>query len=178
VKAKSPNHELGKMTRWRNELAPYLGQMERTRLRLAQTAVTTRARNDLAPWAPSLIHKDFYPANVFWDGSRVWVVDFDELAIGDPALDVGHFLAHMQNMSLKDSGTSDAYAEVSAHFLVSYLKTTRLSVAGRLPFYKCYTFLKLAAKEARRKRGDWESLMSKLLDLACAEADRAREEPV
>jgi aminoglycoside phosphotransferase (APT) family kinase protein len=178
VEAKGPAHELRKLSRWRNEVAPYLGRDQRTKLRFAQNALRRRASNDRTQWTPALIHKDFYPANVFWDGRCVWVVDFDELAVGDPALDVGHFLAHMQNVSLKDTGASDGYADASAYFLNSYQETSKVSVAARLPFYKSYTFLKLAAKEARRKRGDWESLCSKLIELACHEAEYARSEAV
>jgi hypothetical protein len=178
VEAKGPAHEFRKLSRWRNEVAPYLGRDQRTKLRFAQNALRRRARNDRTQWTPALIHKDFYPANVFWDGRCIWVVDFDELAVGDPALDVGHFLAHMQNVSLKDTGASDGYADASAHFLNSYQETSKVSVAARLPFYKSYTFLKLAAKEARRRRGDWESLFSRLIELACREAEHARPEAV
>jgi tRNA A-37 threonylcarbamoyl transferase component Bud32 len=179
VEEKGPAHELRKMSRWRDEVAPYLGRGERTKLRFAQNALRSRARNDPTHWIPALIHRDFYPANVVWDGHSIWVVDFDELALGDPALDVAHFLAHVQNVSLKDTGACDAHARASAHFLNSYQETSKASLAARLPFYKSYTFLKLAAKEARRKRGDWESLFTSLIDLACREAEGfARPEEV
>jgi aminoglycoside phosphotransferase (APT) family kinase protein len=54
------------------------------------------------------IHRDFYPAQVLVDGERLWLVDFDLYCLGDPALDVGNFLAHLTEQSLRAFGRPDA----------------------------------------------------------------------
>ena len=45
---------------------------------------------------------------------------------------------------------------------------------ARLPAYRAYTFLKLAATEARRRRPGWEEQARTLVGLACEELERAR----
>lgn len=175
VKLKAQAREVRKIDRWCGEIAPHLGGSERRRLRQARSLLHGIAEG-LSPCTPALIHRDFYPANVFWDGRRVCVLDFDQLALGDPALDAGHFLAHLQNAALRAAGRADTYAGAGAVFLDSYLEGARAGIAPRLPLYRAYTFLKLAAKEARRERGDWRRLLGVLTDLACREAEEATRE--
>lgn len=45
----------------------------------------------LQPVPQTLVHVDYWPGNVLWDGERVSaVVDWEEAAIGDPAIDVAY----------------------------------------------------------------------------------------
>ncbi len=54
------------------------------------------ARLDKAAGArPALIHRDFHDKQVLVTPSTTTVIDFDTLALGDPALDVGNYLAHV-----------------------------------------------------------------------------------
>jgi hypothetical protein len=54
------------------------------------------------------IHRDFYPDQIIVSGSRLYLIDLDLYCLGDPALDVGNFLAHLTEMALR--GTSDVVA--------------------------------------------------------------------
>ena len=47
------------------------------------------------------IHRDFYPAQVMVDGERLCLIDFDLYCQGDPALDVGNFLGHVIEESVR-----------------------------------------------------------------------------
>jgi aminoglycoside phosphotransferase (APT) family kinase protein len=116
--------------------------------------------------AASMIHKDFYYAHTLWDGETVWVVDFDELHIGDPAFDVGHFLAHLANLAFRQTGRPDAYAREASVFLERYLERAPAGVRDRVPFYRAYTFVKLAATDVARKRDGWRERAALLTDLA------------
>lgn len=60
--------------------------------------------------APKLcgIHRDFYPAQVIVDGERLWLIDFDLFCEGDPGLDVGNFIGHMIESSLRATGDANA----------------------------------------------------------------------
>lgn len=50
----------------------------------------------LRPAPECLLHMDFWPGNVLWQGGRISaVVDWDGAAFGDPALDVGNFRMEM-----------------------------------------------------------------------------------
>ena len=50
------------------------------------------------------IHRDFYGDQVIVSGSRLYLIDFDLLCYGDAAIDVGNFLGHIIEQSLRGSG--------------------------------------------------------------------------
>jgi len=50
------------------------------------------------------IHRDFYPDQVIIEGDETTLLDLDLFALGDPALDVGNFTAHLTEMALRDHG--------------------------------------------------------------------------
>lgn len=52
----------------------------------------------------TLIHRDFYPDQVRVQGDRLWLLDLDLCCQGDPALDIGNFIAHITEQSLRDTG--------------------------------------------------------------------------
>ena len=58
---------------------------------------------------PCGIHRDFYPAQVLVDGTRLWLVDFDLYCRGDPGLDVGNFIGHLTEESLRTFGDAAAW---------------------------------------------------------------------
>ena len=56
------------------------------------------------------VHRDFYPGQVVADGARLYLIDFDLYCAGDPALDVGNFIGHMTEQSLRELGDGSALA--------------------------------------------------------------------
>ena len=45
----------------------------------------------LEPVPPTLVHVDYWPGNILWDGDQISaVVDWEEAAFGDPAIDVAY----------------------------------------------------------------------------------------
>lgn len=81
--------------RWRDRLARILSACDRLGAALP------------APKACG-IHRDFYPAQVIVDGGRLNLIDFDLYCLGDPALDVGNFIGHMMEESLRVRGQAGA----------------------------------------------------------------------
>lgn len=55
-----------------------------------------RAARALSPGPVCGIHRDFYPDQVLIDGDRVWLLDLDLYADGDPTIDLGNMLAHLE----------------------------------------------------------------------------------
>jgi aminoglycoside phosphotransferase (APT) family kinase protein len=54
----------------------------------------------LEPVPPTLVHVDYWPGNILWDGDRISaVVDWEEAAFGDPAIDVAYC---RMDIALKD----------------------------------------------------------------------------
>lgn len=66
------------------------------------------------------IHRDFYPAQVILGRQGVAILDLDLYASGDPALDVGNFLAHMTERSIRRHGSPSAYAASEECFERTY----------------------------------------------------------
>ena len=57
------------------------------------------------------IHRDFYADQVIVDDGRLFLVDFDLYCEGDPALDIGNFLGHVTEQSLRTLGDPEALAD-------------------------------------------------------------------
>ena len=56
------------------------------------------------------IHRDFYADQIIADGSRLYLIDFDLYCVGDPGLDIGNFIGHMTEQSLREHGDPRALA--------------------------------------------------------------------
>ena len=79
--------------------------------------VASRAGGGAAE-ACCLIHGDYSPNQLLLDGDRVAVVDFDRSGPGDPALDVGHFMAELRREALHTGNA--ALRELPTRFLAEY----------------------------------------------------------
>lgn len=81
---------------------------------------------------PCGIHRDFYPDQVIVNGNRLYVVDFDLYCEGDPGLDIGNFLGHITEHSLRTRGDPGALAgleqAVEERFVELAGEATRTSV--------------------------------------------------
>jgi len=66
------------------------------------------------------IHRDFYPDQVMIYGETVWLLDLDLYAMGDPAMDVANFLAHLDEHGLRHHCDPDALADQCAAFVAGY----------------------------------------------------------
>jgi aminoglycoside phosphotransferase (APT) family kinase protein len=66
------------------------------------------------------IHRDFYFDQVIVDDSRIWIVDLDLYAHGDPAIDVGNFLAHLDELGLRNHADRHAFDQQKGAFLHGY----------------------------------------------------------
>ncbi|MBI4499375.1 MAG: phosphotransferase [Chloroflexi bacterium] len=65
-------------------------------------------------------HGDYHPKNIFLDGPTVTVIDFDTFALGEPARDLGYFLAQCAIMAYHKRGSfAPALAPIQA-FLEGY----------------------------------------------------------
>lgn len=144
-------HTRGVPPAWRHTIDDEL-QILRTRLhRIRERAGVERIErllercerlaSELRPCRPQPIHRDFYPEHVLIDGGRLWLIDLDLYCAGDPALDVGNFIAHMIEARFRrdDFAVEPTDAE-------STLETRYVELAGRdaLPAIRAYTTLSLA----------------------------------
>ncbi|PSB05116.1 phosphotransferase family protein [Merismopedia glauca] len=60
---------------------------------------------------PCGIHRDFYGDQVIVNGDRLYLIDLDLYCLGNPALDIGNFIAHITEYSLRVLGNPDALSD-------------------------------------------------------------------
>jgi aminoglycoside phosphotransferase (APT) family kinase protein len=87
------------------------------------------------------IHRDFYAAQVIVDGERLWLIDFDLYCQGDPGLDVGNFIGHITEESLRTLGDAGALRDREQALEDRFVE---LSGEGVRASVRAYTMLTLA----------------------------------
>jgi thiamine kinase-like enzyme len=172
LKVRTVEHESKKMLRWLDHVQDHISNETRAGLSIARERLIELLAN--APEAElRTIHRDYYYANMLWDGERLWAIDLDQLRTGDPALDVGHFLAHLDILAYRQTGEFAAFARQGAVFLAAYrAEPGAPAVEARLPLYRAYTFLKLADTEVQRERLGWRVAADAMARAACRELER------
>jgi aminoglycoside phosphotransferase (APT) family kinase protein len=151
-----------------------------TRIRPAQgprlERLGHRLRNELAQHlrVMATVHGDFHLANVLADEHGVTLIDWDQVAHGDPMVDVGRVLASLRVSSLRIHGTLDGFADVEESFLRTYLDATG-DDERRARLFESVALLVAAAAPFRLQRQGWEhsaELMidevERVLDVSCA----------
>ena len=107
---------------------------------------------------PCILHRDYHEKQVLIDGDRTVLIDFDTLCRGDPALDVGNFLAHLRLAALQT--VSDSISSEEA-FLAGYGLADSLDFRRRMDSYLGSTLLRLACLYSFSTR--WRHLAEPLL---------------
>lgn len=100
---------------------------------------------------PTGIHRDFYPdqlliaadvdpANV--GKNRLYVLDLDLYCAGDPALDIGNFIAHLTEYSLRILGHPDGYIAQEQAFVDTACRLNPSLHRGSITAYKTLTLVR------------------------------------
>jgi hypothetical protein len=88
------------------------------------------------------IHKDLHYEHLVL-GSRLAVLDIDEMRFGDPTFDLSHFCTYLQLLAIR--GDSPALAEALERvFLEEYARHTGWTRDERFTYFSVYTCLKIA----------------------------------
>jgi hypothetical protein len=91
--ARDTTHWLAEVRRRRNKISRALPEL--TALADATANAIEHAAAHLPAHAPMLIHGDFHPDQVWLDGARIVIFDFDEFALGDPMEDLAEFIVKL-----------------------------------------------------------------------------------
>lgn len=133
-----------------------LGRLEREAERLPATDDT-------------VVHRDFYADQVRDCGGATAILDLDDVRCGDPAVDVGNFLAHLALRPLQFPETAGACARARAPFLEAYRQRREGALgagfAQRVRFYEAASLLRLSGVYAGRPR--WSGSLPRALLEAC-----------
>ncbi|MBI2527471.1 MAG: aminoglycoside phosphotransferase family protein [Candidatus Rokubacteria bacterium] len=124
-------------------------------------AIAARERGWRGRVRATPLHRDFHLRQLIRDADRsdrVWLIDWDFYAKGDPAFDVGYFVAY-----LRSHLGSRAEAAVNA-FLGSYTARRPASaVLARLSTYEAFNYLRRACRRFRLRDTGWQVEMRAML---------------
>ncbi len=112
------------------------------------------------------VHRDFYDKQLLVGPNRITLLDTDMLSFGDPALDVGNFLAHLILRGKQHSLPEKTVGQAKKSFLEAY-NSNKDSVLGkdfekRIIWWEAATLLRLACLYSLRPR--WKKLSLPLLE--------------
>ncbi|QQE67062.1 aminoglycoside phosphotransferase [Leptolyngbya sp. BL0902] len=105
----------------------------------------------LAPAAPTGIHRDFYPDQVLIadgpksqrsDHDRLYLLDLDLYCEGDPALDIGNFVAHLTEHSLRTFGHPNGHSAQEAAFVEGACRLNPALDRESIAAYKTLTLVR------------------------------------
>ena len=98
---------------------------------------------------PSFLHGDFSLGQLLMDNGQIAVIDFDSACLGDPAFDVGNFMAKLHRIAV--GRADDVFRQLAMHFLAEYqthLPENR--VADRVHLFLSATLIEKALREFER----------------------------
>lgn len=113
-------------------------------------------------YAPVPVHRDFHLGQLFRARDRVAVIDWDLVARGDPALDLGNFAVYLRTRVPHAAGRG-----IEA-FLAGYTERAGDAALARVPLYEALTYLRLACKRLRLQPEGWRADAARMLRLARA----------
>jgi len=127
---------------------------------------------------PCFVHGDFSPGQLLlMETGQMGVIDFDLASLGDPALDVGNFMARLHHQAV--SKASNAFRQVAADFLSEYeARLPEPRVAERVHVFLSISLVRRALREFEIRpydycgRADPGSLLVRLLQEAAACLER------
>ncbi|MBV5260097.1 phosphotransferase [Synechococcus moorigangaii CMS01] len=119
---------------WQGKIQNFMAQSERLGQMLEQQ-----------PRPSTTIHRDFYADQILVAGDRLWLVDLDLYCQGDPAVDLGNFIAHMTEQSLRTWGDPEAMLNQEQALKAAFLaKQTPINfdLSAAIDIYTSLTLLR------------------------------------
>ncbi|WP_107670867.1 phosphotransferase [Cyanothece sp. BG0011] len=94
-------------------------------------------------YIPSLgIHRDFYADQIIINHSRLYLLDLDLYCYGDPSLDIGNFIAHITEYSLRVLGDFQALKDREIALQEAFIQLTGEESRKSIMIYKFLTLVR------------------------------------
>ncbi|CTQ31884.1 phosphotransferase [Jannaschia rubra] len=153
VRRAEETEELRAVPETLSALSPGLGGLA------AGPVAAASARLLRTDFAPTPIHGDFSADQVLVHEGRATIIDWDRAATGDPARDIGSFLAHQDVLAL-DGGSIDGTA---VGFLDGYAEAGGRVARDVIAVQHARALLALTAEGFRERRPDWPDRTRRLI---------------
>jgi hypothetical protein len=106
------------------------------------------------PFAPS--HRDFYPDNLLVDGEWLYLIDLDLYCEADPGLDMGNFIGHVTEFSLRTRRDPEALADLEQALEEEFARLAGAASRAAVRAYATLTLVRHIAISTRiPERRDW-----------------------
>ncbi|MDZ7622274.1 MAG: phosphotransferase [Candidatus Competibacteraceae bacterium] len=113
------------------------------------------------PFVPS--HRDFYPDNLLVAGEWLYLIDLDLYCEADPGLDMGNFIGHVTELSLRTRQDPEALIDLEQALEDEFARLAGAASRAAVRTYATLTLVRHIAISARiPERRDWTPA---LLDL-------------
>ena len=155
----------------------YVPELAGTAASVAESLAT--ALEDLPADVLRPAHGSYKPSQLLFRSGSVFLVDFDQFCLADPALDVGYFLAYLRPPGIwyHRAGTRAWFRAAAETFMRSYEASlaergmdaaTRSGVLRRAHVYEAALLLKIAARRPNRlhsaRPGEVRALLDEVTD--------------
>jgi thiamine kinase-like enzyme len=120
----------------------------------------------LLPAETTIVHRDFYFDQAISSHNEIAFLDFDLASMGHPELDVGNYLAHLDEYGLRDEHAREACKLASISFIDGYSRSRPKVIHDNVEIWRFLSLARLAAISQRipERFGSTERLI-----LACRE---------
>ena len=88
------------------------------------------------------IHRDFYADQIIINNSRLYLLDLDLYCYGDPSLDIGNFIAHITEYSLRVFDDFQALKDREIALQEAFIQLTGEESRKRIMIYKFLTLVR------------------------------------
>lgn len=134
----------------RTHLEPVMEQHPTWAERLNALLDTATADAEAVPVAEAVgIHRDFYHDQLVVAGERLYLLDFDLYCRGEAAVDVGNFIAHLQEWGLREYGDIAYFAPHITALRDHYLELAGQTHRAAIDLYTHLTLLRHIAISQR-----------------------------
>jgi Ser/Thr protein kinase RdoA (MazF antagonist) len=126
------------------------------------------------------LHGDFSTDQVLMAGDEIVVLDFDEAVFGDPATDLGSFLAQLDSQTNVGQLNADDAESIAERFLDGYRQMLPVPLE-RVALYRAAALLRLATHPFRTRQAQWPEQTNAIITQAekvrAAHGSAARRPP-
>ena len=102
------------------------------------------------------IHGDFYADQVLADGEHVSIIDLDNTVRGNPASDLGLFIAHLERNALSDGRPKAPVAIVRQALIEGYRTVRDVPDESQIDLHTAAGLIQLAPHHFRNREPEWQ----------------------
>lgn len=109
------------------------------------------------------VHGDFNDRQILLSEDAVAILDLDEAVAGDPAYDLGLFIAHLDRYAVAGELDPGQVERLTESFLHGYDQAREKGVPSRIDLYTAFGLMQLATEPFRTQAPDWPSQIETML---------------